>query len=139
MLKFCWCAAGGLLQAIVDTLCAGGAPELISLDLRGNELSEEAQQMLVRPEAGSHDDATQQQSLRSCCIACAATQPGHPYGWACHQGQQLHISRCHAGCHNLSYCMYLSMVCANTACDTWADVTPGTEGKRKVPDNKNEV
>lgn len=32
----------------MDTLCAGGAPELISLDLRGNELSDEAQQMLVR-------------------------------------------------------------------------------------------
>jgi hypothetical protein len=36
------------LQALVDVLQDGGAPELINLDLRGNTLSDHAQQLLVR-------------------------------------------------------------------------------------------
>jgi hypothetical protein len=47
----------------VDTLCAGGAPELISLDLRGNELSEEAEQMLVRPVAQTRDGTSPDMDL----------------------------------------------------------------------------
>jgi hypothetical protein len=35
------------LQALVDVLQEGGAPELINLDLRGNTLSDHAQQLLV--------------------------------------------------------------------------------------------
>jgi hypothetical protein len=35
------------LQALADVLQEGGAPELINLDLRGNTLSDHAQQLLV--------------------------------------------------------------------------------------------
>lgn len=37
----------GHFQALVDVLQEGGAAELINLDLRGNDLSEHAQQLLV--------------------------------------------------------------------------------------------
>lgn len=38
------------LQALVDVLTAGGCAELINLDLRGNSLSAEAEQLLVSAE-----------------------------------------------------------------------------------------